>query len=417
MNPSIPLYIGIDWAQDKHAVCILDGEQRRDEELTQDAKAIEQWVRNLQKQYPQRELCIAVEQKSGPLVYALLEHPTLVLYPINPKQAARYREALYPSGPKTDPIDAHLLARFVQGHKDHLKPLRQDSPLTRKLDALARGRRKLVEQRKQEQQRLSGALKAYFPFMLTFPYANIRLSHQQWLKWLKKYPTLKQLQQADPRTLRRRLRDWGIDNREKQDDLIQKIRAAKPLTQDAAVIEPQALMTQTTAKQIEVLNTAIEQFEQQLATALAEHEDAEIFRSVPGAGDALIPRLIAAFGDDRERFQAADEVASVSGIAPVTRSSGKNKVVVKRFACPKFLRQTFVEFADQARRWCPWSRAYFQQKKDKGQKTQAILRALAFKWIRIFFRMWKTKKKYNEAKYLQGLRIRNPELYKSIEAN
>ena len=103
-----PVYIGIDWAKKQHTVCILDAEQRIDGSFDQDAQAIEQWVQDLQKKYPQRELCIAVEQKNGPLVSALMNYPQLILHPINPKQAARYREALHPSGAKTDPIDAHL---------------------------------------------------------------------------------------------------------------------------------------------------------------------------------------------------------------------------------------------------------------------------------------------------------------------
>src|SRR5262249_15635068 len=126
----------------------------------------------------------------------------------------------------------------------------------------------------------------------------------------------------------------------------------------------------------------------------AAHPDFFIFESLPGAGAVMAPRLLAAFGSQRERYANAAEVQSYSGIAPVTERSGKKKWVHFRWACPKFLRQSFHAV---------WTRSYYQQQRSRGQDHQAAVRALAFKWIRIAFRCWKDGVAYDENRYLAAL--------------
>ena len=118
---------------------------------------------------------------------------------------------------------------------------------------------------------------------------------------------------------------------------------------------------------------------------------------------ALVPRLIAAFGSDRNRWQSPEQLQSYSGIAPVTQQSGNSRVVKRRYACPKFLRQTFHEFADHSRKWSPWAKAWYEDRRARGVKHHAALRALAFKWIRIMFRMWKNRETYSESHYTTAL--------------
>ena len=85
------------------------------------------------------------------------------------------------------------------------------------------------------------------------------------------------------------------------------------------------------------------------------------------------------------------------GIAPVTERSGKSLWVHHRLACPKFVKQTFHEFADQSIRFSRWARAYYDQQRARGNDHHAALRALAYKWIRILFRCWKERQPYDEA--------------------
>ena len=92
-------------------------------------------------------------------------------------------------------------------------------------------------------------------------------------------------------------------------------------------------------------------------------------------------------------------------------------MVRKRLACPKYLRQTFHEFADQARKWCPWSRAYYRLQKSRGMKHHAALRKLAGKWIRILFRVWKTRTPYDPERYLNSLLKKHTQIIPFLEIN
>ncbi|HWT83934.1 MAG TPA: transposase, partial [Candidatus Methylomirabilis sp.] len=123
-----------------------------------------------------------------------------------------------------------------------------------------------------------------------------------------------------------------------------------------------------------------------------------------------------AFGADRQRYGQAQEGQQFSGIAPVTERSGKSCWVHWRWACPKFLRQSFHEFAAHSRRWSAWAAAYYEQQIEKGADHQAAVRALAFKWIRILYRCWKDHTLYDEQRYLEALQRRGSPLVKRLQA-
>lgn len=407
------LIIGIDWADRQHVVCVLDNGRPKITPLDHEPEAILEWAQNLQRTYPDRSLCVAIEQTRGALVHALQQFSDWTIYPINPKQLAAYREAIHPSGAKDDPEDAELLAAFLQNHQHRLRPWQPDSPETRRIARLAELRRRIVDQRKNLQLQLNASLKLYFPLALSLFGRGLTTAFM--LKLLKRWPTLAQLRKPHPGTLRKFFADQGVKNKDQQTEWINAIRRATPLTTDQAIIEPQALLVQCLVQQIAHLNQAIHIFDQQLSEAVNNHPDGEIFRALPGAGDALVPRLIAAFGSDRDRYDNPGCLQAYSGIAPITRRSGNICSVSKRHACPKFLRQTFHEFADHARKWSPWSKAFYTMKRAAGMKHQAAVRALAFKWQRIIFRLWKNKTTYSENHYLKALRKRNSPLIQFLE--
>ena len=404
-------FVGIDWADKEHAICVLDGDQNTSDQLKHSAEAIDAWATRMHQQFGGRPVAVAIEQSRGGLFHALMQYEHLRLFPINPKQAANYRKALACSGAKSDPADAHMLARFLREHHDQLRPWEGDTAETRRIAALCELRRKIVEARKSEAQRLGSMLKLYFPQAIDLVGP---LHGPLALELLGRWPTLKKLQRANPKTLQKFFRQHGQRNDEKIKEQVQQIRAFRHLTKDAAIIEPTALYVGLLIKQIEQFNEAIAEFEKQLDAAFSKHEDAAIFRSLPGAGEALAPRLLAAMGSERERFSEAKEVQAYCGIAPVTRRSGQACHVSMRRACPKFIRQTFHEFADQARRWSAWSKAYYEQLRGQGKRHHAAVRALAFKWIRIIFRMWKTRTPYDENRYQQQLQRRNSPLAKYL---
>ena len=134
--------------------------------------------------------------------------------------------------------------------------------------------------------------------------------------------------------------------------------------------------------------------------------DYALFSQLPGASPSLAPRLLAAFGEQRERFLDANEIQKYSGIPPVTERSGKKSWVHWRWQCPPFVRQTFVEWVAQTINKSFWSGAHYPQQRDKGSSHQAAVRALAFKWIRILYRCWQTRTPYDESTALNALKRR-----------
>ena len=192
------------------------------------------------------------------------------------------------------------------------------------------------------------------------------------------------------------------------------IKAAVPLTQDPGVVVPCRLHVLVLIEQLRVALQAIEQFDRHIAELAPTLPDYRLFAGLPRAGPHLAPRLLVAFGEDRERFQRAEELQKYAGIAPVTERSGKKTWVHWRWQCPTFLRQTFIEWAGQTINKSFWAGAYYYQQRARGSTYQAAVRALAFKWIRILYSCWKTRTLYDESKYLNALKRRQSPLLNNL---
>ncbi len=193
---------------------------------------------------------------------------------------------------------------------------------------------------------------------------------------------------------------------------INSIKNAMPLTEDKGVIAPNQMLVEVLISQFKVLLQGIEQLDKAIKAAYKEQENKNIFDSLPGAGPQLAPRLLVAFGNNRERYHDASELQKYAGIAPAIERSGKKVWTHWRYSCPTFLRQTFVEWAGFSIRYSFWAKAYYEQQQAKGKPHNSIIRALAFKWIRIVFRCWKTNTPYDESTYLAALKRRNSPLLK-----
>ncbi|QEG35982.1 IS110 family transposase [Bythopirellula goksoeyrii] len=306
-----------------------------------------------------------LEQSRGALIYALMFRENVLLYPINPKQLASYRES-YPGGGKSNPTDAMYLARMLCERITTLKAWRPDDEDTRLIANLSQQRRKIVDGQTKLRQQLMAVLKSYFPVVLEL----FGKQHQLplLLSVLSRWPDPRELRRADRRLIRRVLCDHGVRNEQQQKEIIERIRAAHLLTRDHALITPSAMAAKLLASQIKEAKKAIEEFDAAIDKAMNQHPDAHLFTNLRGAGYVLAPRLLCAFGSQRDRWEDADQLASFSGIAPVTKQSGKQRHVHRRFACPKYLRQTFHEFAECARRYCPWSKARYDMLRDRGMK-------------------------------------------------
>ena len=186
------------------------------------------------------------------------------------------------------------------------------------------------------------------------------------------------------------------------------------LTSDPALLAVHSLAIQTLAGQLQALRPFLDQHEQQIAELFAAHPDAALFDSLPGAGSALAPRLLAALGSDRSRFPDALSIQCYSGIAPVTERSGKTQYWVHlRWSCPKFMRQSWHEFANCSLKFSTWARACYQDLNKRMDHHEAI-RKLAYKWQRIVWRMWQERQPYDETRYLRSLQKRGLKIYADL---
>jgi transposase len=408
-EPRFAAFVGIDWADQKHVWCLqaMDSKKRESGELEHTPEAVEGWVGQLCQRFADRPIAVAVEQSRGALVFMLCKYEPLHLFPVPSTMAANMREALYPSGAKDDPRDADLLLDLLLQHRDKLRRLSPDTEATRRVQNLVEERRKLVDEKTAQSNRLTSDLKIYLPQMLDW---FEHLDSELVCALLERWPTLEELQKVPPAKLRTFFRKHHCRDQEQIERRMLAIRQAIPAIRDRAVIEAKSTIVKVIVQLIRSLVEGIANLDEKIEEAAAAHPDFFIFESLPGAGAVMAPRLLAAFGSQRERYSNAEEVQSYTGIAPVTERSGKKKWVHFRWACPKFLRQSFHEWAGHSIAYSVWARSYYQQQRNKGQGHHAAVRALAFKWIRIVFRCWKDGVAYDESKYLTSLARRGSPL-------
>ena len=406
-------FIGIDWADTKHDVCLqaAGSEKRESFMLEHTPETIDAWVSTLRTRFNGSPIAICLELNKGPLVSALRKYDFLVLFPINPITLARYRAAFTPSRAKDDPTDAELQLELLLTHRNKLQPLQPQSPAMRALAQLVEHRRRVVGDKVRLTNRLTSTLKNYFPHVLHWFQEKDTLV---FCDFLSRWPTLKAAQLARRSTLATFFRDHHVRSTDVIDTRIRAIKAATPLTTDEGVIAPHALLVQTLVSQLRVTLHAIEDFDTAIAQRAQSHPDFSLFQALPGAGPVFAARLLVAFGEQRERYASAAELQQYAGIAPVTERSGKKCWVHWRLQCPTFLRQTFVEWAAESIRHSFWARVYYQQQRDKGKAHQAAVRTLAFKWIRILYRCWQDRSPYDESTYLNALNRRGSSLIQNL---
>lgn len=402
-------FVGLDWADAKHDICLQAAGTERREFLVLEHRpeAIDAWVQTLRTRFNGQPVAVCLELNKGPIVSALRTYEFLVLFPVNPLTLAKYREAFTPSRAKDDPTDAELQVELLLKHRDKLTPLSPQSPTMRALAQLVEQRRRLVGDKVRLTNRLTSALKNYFPHVL------------QWFQekdtgifcdFLSHWPTLKAAQLARRTTLERFFRAHHVRSADVITTRIEAIKSAVALTTDEGVVTPNTLLVQALVAQLRVTLQAIADFDKAIAQRAQDHPDFPLFDALPGAGAVFAPRLLVAFGEQRERYASAEELQKYAGIAPVTERSGKKAWVHWRLQCPTFLRQTFVEWAAESTRHSFWAQVYYQQQRDKGKAHQAAVRALAFKWIRILYRCWQARTPYDESVYLQALKRRSAPL-------
>jgi transposase len=406
VEPEFAAFVAIDWADKQHywSMRVAGSDRTERGSLENSPESVEVWVNELTQRFAQRPIAIALEQRRGALVAMLSKYGQLHLYPVHPLTLSKYRQAWYPSRSKDDPKDADLLLEILTKHRDRLRGLAPDTVEMRLLQFQVENRRKLIDERTAMSNRLTDLLKIYFPQVLKwFDGVDSALVGDLLSKW----PTLQALQKAKPSMLEKFFREHNCRKEEKIQERLEQIRGAIPATHDEAVLGSAIHMAPVWTRQIAVLRESIAELEKEIAQLAKRQQDWPIFDSFPGAGQALAPRLMAAMGTRRERFESADQLQSSTGIAPVKEASGNTEWVHIRRACPKFQRQTFHEWAACSLLFCRWAKDYYDQQRSRNKDHHVAVRALAFKWMRILYRCWIDRQPYREEIYLASLAKRN----------
>ena len=415
MEKKYAALIAIDWADKKHDILIEDCKKgtHKTMVLSHNAESIDQWVKQLSKQYSGK-LAIVSEQTKGALLNALLKYDCFDIYPVNPATLAKYRKAFTPSGAKDDPTDAAFMLEILKKHSDRLECLRLDSDETRMLQILVEKRRGLVEDKKRLGNRLTSLLKEYYPLVLKlFP----TMGRSILCKFIQAYPTLENIKVASEQEIIEFFRSSHSGGTARLQARLELIDTEIPITQDSAIIKTYSLVAQSLAAQILTLIEQIDIFDTEIEKIYQKHQDFKLFDSLPASGSILAPRLVAALGSNRDRFKSVEHLLNSSGISPVLIRSGNQCYVRYRCWCSQFTRQSFHEWAACTIRYSAWARAFYAMQKANGKTHSVAIRALAYKWIRILFKLWKDNKTYDEAIYILALQKRKSPIIKFMAEN
>jgi transposase len=237
----IAAWVGLDWADQQHVICLYDVATGQSEitRLEQKPEALQDWLSQLRQRFGGAKVAIVLEQARGAVIYGLLSLDFLVLYPVNPQSLASYRKVYAPSGAKSDPVDAVLLMEMVRNSPGRFRPWKPDDADTRSLQLLTENRRHWVNQKTAFTNQLTSLLKSYYPQALELAGD---LDSRQACDFLKKWPTLEALQQARPSQIRKLYLDYGRPRGEQLEQRLEQIQPARPLTTDPAAILSSSMM-------------------------------------------------------------------------------------------------------------------------------------------------------------------------------
>lgn len=394
------LLVGDDWAEDHHDVELQDETGRRlgKARLPEGIVGIARLHAMIGEHVPDDgdgesvQVVVGIETERGPWVQALVAAGYQV-YPINPLQVARYRQRHGVSGAKSDSGDAHILADMVRTDRHQLRPIAGDSAQAEAIKIVTRAHKTLIWERTRHALRLRRALLDFFPAALA---AFDDLAAPDALQLLAAAPDPAAAAGLDTEQISAALRRAGRRNVAAKAAGIQAALRTEHLRQPAVVTAAYAATVGVQAAILTTLNTQIKAMGEQVEAHFGQHPDAEIYLSQPGLGVVLGARVLAEFGDDKTRYADAKARKNYAGTSPVTRQSGKKKVVLARYVHNDRLVDALGLQAFATLRASPGARAYYDQLRARGAGHRAALRQLANRLVGILHGCLKTGTTYDE---------------------
>lgn len=390
----LAVYVGLDWAAEIHAVCVLDHAGRKLASFTVEhtRDGIASLVARLAKHGDPVDIQIGIERPNGRLVDLLLEagHPVV---PVSPNAIKTWREGEVLSGAKSDAGDAAVIAEYLLLRNHRLRPVQPYSPQTKALRTVIRTRDDLVQMRVAATNQLDALLDAHWPGgKAIFADTESAIS----LAFLRRYPTATAAAHLGEKRLAGFLTKQGYSGRRPSAQLLARLRNAPAGTTNPVLTVAVADAVLAMVDVVEALNHAIKKLSSSVATRLGEHPDGEIFTSLPRSGQINAAQVLAEWGDVKQAYDGPDAVAALAGVTPVTKESGKRQHAVHfRWACNKRFRVALTTFADNSRHASPWAADVYQRARARGHDHPHAVRILARAWIRVIYRCWTDSTPYD----------------------
>jgi transposase len=395
-------YLGVDWADRVHQLYGGDENgikvmEMKVQENPEGLAELGRWLN--QSRAEQVELWAAIEKPHGRIVDFLLDHG-VVVYPVNPKVLDRARDRFRMSQSKSDPFDAWVLSDFLRTDHDHLRPLRPNSEQAQELKLLTRDQQRMVRHKTRLLNQIKFTLKEYYPrpvevfadleshvavdFLKQYstPTALSKLSRKQWSRFAQQHPHLGQARSAK---------------------LWEELKKPQLRVPDH-VVRAKAQLLEVLLDQLEASLRAVEKYSDKVERFFASTPAASLVEKLPGGkSGTLLPMIWAELGDAPDRWQSFKHLQAEAGAVPVTKSSGKSRIVEFRFSCNKQLRYAVYWFAFISINRSEWAKAFYRDQRARGHSHPQALRALGAKWLKIIFVMWRDHKPYDETHHLANI--------------
>ncbi len=392
------LFIGVDWAEAHHDVCLLDEAgavlaRKRIPDSLAGVRSLHELVGELTDE--PGAVVVGIEKDRGLIVEAMLGAGYRV-YAINPLSAARYRERHVTSGSKSDPGDARMLADLVRTDRHHHREAAGDSERAEALKVLARAHQSAIWARQREVNALRNALKDYYPGALAAFGTDLDDRDAVAILAIAPTPALgRRLSRSRIATaLARAGRQRNVERRAGE---IQAALGDEQLAQRSTVEAAYGVTTTAHVAMIRAYNARITELEEALTAGFEQHPDAGIVLSLPGMGTVLGARVLAEFGDDPNRYCTAQSRRNYAGTSPITRASGKSRVVLARHRRNRRLADALDQWAFCTITRSPGARAYYDELRARGKTHRQAIRQLANRWVGIYHHLLETHTRYDEA--------------------
>src|SRR5436190_19112382 len=387
-------YAGVDWASEKHDVLIADetGQELLAATFVHDEAGLRSLCRALVRHDVQ---LVAVERPDGLLVERLLDAGLRVL-PMHPNQVAAARARFRAAGGKSDRFDAFVLCELARTDSHRFRVLEPDGDRTKALRALTRTREDLVHARVALSSQLRAELERFWPGPIGL---FTKLDSPISLAFLERYPSPADVRGLGERRLQAFLARQHYSGGQRPAELLAKLRRAPDGRVGEAELAARRAIVLALVAAIRPLVEQVKQLTEQIATALREHPDGEIFLSLFRDPRSVVTaaELLAEIGDCRARYPTRDTLAADAGQAAVAVESGKRKTASFRWGCNKRLRGAFCTLADSTRHWHPWAQDLYAAARARGHDHPRALRTVGRAWSRVVWRCWQDGVPYDPA--------------------